>query len=59
MDIFDAISTFGETYSDIKNNMGKGRDHIEVLTSSFKKSKDKIDKQYKKDMKKYNKKGKW
>jgi len=52
MDIFDAISIFGETYSDYKKGCKKNKDYLEVATKSFNKSKKKIDKMYAKEMKK-------
>jgi hypothetical protein len=56
MDIFDAISIFGETYSDCKKGCKKNKDYLEVACKSFNKSKKKIDKMYDDEIKKINKK---
>ena len=55
MDIFDAISIFGETYCDTKKGMKKNKDYIEAAAKSFNKSKKKIDKMYDDEMREYNK----
>jgi len=56
MDIFDAISVFGETYCDTKKGMKKNKDYIAAAAKSFNKSKKKIDKMYDDEIKSYNKK---
>jgi len=55
MDIFDAISIFGETYTNTKNDMNHNDDYLKVLADNFAKSKNKIDRMYDDEMKEYNK----
>jgi len=56
MDIFDAISIFGETYSDAKKGMKKNKDYVAAVCKSFNKSKKKIDKMYDDEIKKIRRK---
>ena len=55
MDIFDAISIFGETYINTKNDMKHNDDPLEASLSNFLKSKKKIDKMYDDELKEINK----
>jgi len=55
MDIFDAISVFGESYLNIKEDMKSNNDPIEILTKNFAKDKAKIDKMYDDEIKSSNK----
>jgi len=56
MDIFDAISVFGETYCDYKKGCKKNKDYVAAAAKSFNKSKKKIDKMYDDEIKEINKK---
>ena len=55
MDIFDAISVFGETYNDYKKGCKNNDDYLEVACKSFNKSKKKIDKMYDDEIRSSNK----
>ena len=55
MDIFDAISVFGETYCDAKKGMKKNKDYVAAAAKSFNKSKKKIDKMYDDEIRSSNK----
>jgi len=55
MDLFDVVSTFGETYCDYKKGCKKNKDYVAAAAKSFNKSKKKIDKMYDDEIKSYNK----
>jgi len=55
MDIFDAITVFGETYVNTKKDMKHNNDPLEASLSNFLKSKAKIDKMYDDEIKEMNK----
>jgi len=59
MDIFDAIFTAGEVYTntanDMKNNNGKS-DNLEILFKNMLKGKAKVDKMYDDEIKSYKRK---
>jgi len=55
MDIFDAISIFGETYVNYKKGCKKDKDHLKVACKTFNESKAKIDKMYEDEINSSNK----
>jgi len=55
MDIFDAISVIGETYSNTKKGRKKNKDYLDAACKSFNKSKKKIDKMYDDEIRNSNK----
>lgn len=57
MDIFDALSIFGETYINTKKDVEHSDDCIEAFFNNFLKTKSKIDKMYDDEINKRNKTG--